>query len=150
MEGTILGHGCALPLHPLPPGRALLLLQQLLHLMLLFLLLLHLASTVHELGLLRHLLLTRGHLGGPHLQPRPGLRTRASHLVRGHRNPIPHLFRVQLMTYPWICPLLLLSGAPSSIAAPLQAIQIAVSGKCTARHIMIFHLLLPIPSSEIP
>ena len=62
----------------------------------------------------------------------------------------PHLFKVQLMTYPQICPLLLLSDAPSSIVAPLQAIQISVPRKCTARHIMIFQLLLPISSSEIP
>ena len=139
----------ALPLHPLSPGRALLLLQPLLLLMPLFLLLQPPAGMIHGLGLLRHLLLTRDHPRGPYLQLGPKLRTRASHLVRGHRSPIPHLFKVQLMTYPRICPLLLLSDAPSSIAAPLQAIQIAVPGKCTARHIMIFQPLLLIPSSEI-
>ena len=66
------------------------------------------------------------------------------------QEPHSHLFRDQLMTSPWICLLLLLSGAPSSIVAQLQAIQIAVPGKCTARHTIIFQLLLPIPSSEIP
>ena len=135
MEGTVLGLGCTLPLHPLPLGKALLLLQYPLPLFLL--LLLH-VGMIHELGLLRHLLLTHCHPEGPHLQRGPELRTRASHLVEGHRSPIAHLFKVQLMTYPRIYSLLLLSGASSSIAAPLQAIQIAIPGKCTTRHIMIF------------
>ena len=138
MEGTVLGLRCALPLHPLPLGRALLLLQLLLHPLPLFLLLLHLVGMTQGLGLLRYLLLIHDHPGGPYLQPGPGLRTRASHLVRGHRSPIPHLFRVQLMTSPRIYPLLLLSDAPSSIATQLQAIQFAVPWKCTARYIMIF------------
>ena len=151
MEGIVLGLRCALPLHPLLLGRALLLLRPLLHLhpLPLFLLLLYLAGMIHGLGLLRHLLLILDHPGRPHLQPELGLWTWAIHLVRGHRSPIPHMFKVQLMTYPRICPLLLLSGVPSSIVAPLQAIQIVVPGKCTARHIMIFQPLLLIPSSEI-
>ena len=145
MEGTVLSLGCALPLLPLLLGRALLLLLLLLHPLPLFLLLLHLVSMIHGLGLLRHLLLIRGHPGGLHLQPRPGLQTQARHLVRGPRSPIRHLSRDQLMTSPRICLLLLLSSVPSSIAAPLQAIQIEVPRKCTARHIMIFQLLLQNP-----
>ena len=115
MERIVLGLGCALPLHPLSSSRALLLLQPLLLLMPLFLLLQPPAGMIRGFGLLRHLLLIRDHPGGPHLQPGPGLRTRVSNLVRGHKSPIPHQFKVQLMTYPRICPLLLLSGAPSSI-----------------------------------
>ena len=84
------------------------------------------------------------------LQRGPGLRASASHPVRGPRSPIPHLFRDQLMTYPQIYLLLLLSDVPSFIAAPLQAIQIAVPRKCTTKHIMIFQLLLSILRSEIP
>ena len=80
---------------------------------------------------------------------RVGLRTRTSHLVRGHRSPITHMFRVQLMTYPRIFSLLLLSDASSSIAAPLQAIQIAIPRKCIVRHIMISQPFLSILSSEI-
>ena len=66
---------------------------------------------------------------------------------RGPKSLIPHLFRDQLMTSPRICLLLLLSGVLSSIAASLQAIQIAVPGKYTVKHVMIFQLLLPILSS---
>ena len=80
----------------------------------------------------------------------PLTRARESHLVRGPKSLIHHLFRGQLMTSPHICLLLLLSDVPSSITAPLQAIQIAVPRKCTTRHIMIFQPLLQIPSSEIP
>ena len=39
---------------------------------------------------------------------------------------------------------------PSSIAAPLQVIQILIPSNCTTRHIMIFQLFLLIPSFEIP
>ena len=89
--------------------------------------------------------------------PRPSERTRASHLPQGHRSPILHMSRGQLMTLPRISPLLLSFCAPTFIAAPpsfiaaqLQAIQIVVLEQCTARHIMIFQLLLQIPSSGIP
>ena len=137
-------------LSPLPQVRALLLLQPLLLLMPMFLLLLPPTGMIHGLGLLLHLLLTCGHPGGPHLQRGPGLRARASHPVRGPKIPIPHLFRDRLMNSPQIYLLLRLSGVPSSIATLLQAIQIVVTRKCTAKHIMIFQLLLPIPSLEIP
>ena len=139
-----------MPLPPLPQIRALLLLQPLHLLMPMFLLLLPPVGMICELSLLLHLLLTRGHPEGPHLHRGPGLRARASHPVRGPKSPIPHLFRDQLLTSPRICLLLLLSGIPSSIAALLQAIQIAVPRKCTVKHIMIFQLLLPIPSLGIP
>ena len=112
--------------------------------MLPFLLLLYIARTTRGLGLLYHLLPIRVHQRGP------GHWTRASHLPQGHRSPIRHMSRGQLMTFPRISPLLLSFGAPSFIAAPLQAIQIVVLEQCTARHIMIFQLLLQIPSSGIP
>ena len=92
------------PLLVLPPllqVRPLLLLQLLLLLMPLFLLLLPPVGMIQGLGLLLHLLLTRGHPGGPHLQRGLGLQARASHSVQGPRSPIPHLFRNQLMTFPW-------------------------------------------------
>ena len=67
MEGIVLGLKCVLPLHPLPLGRALLLLQLLLHPLPipLFLLLIHLVGMTQGLGLLRHLLLIRDYPGGP-------------------------------------------------------------------------------------
>ena len=62
VERTVLGLGCALPLHPLPLGRALLLLLPLLLLMPLFLLLQSPVGMIHRLGLLHHLLLIRDHI----------------------------------------------------------------------------------------
>ena len=123
-----------LVLAPLPQDRALLPLQPLQLLQLLPLLLLPLAGMIRGLSLLLHLLITRGHPRGPHLQRGLGLRARVSHLVQGPRSLIPQLFKDQLMISPRICLLLLLFGAPSSIAASLQTIQIVVPGKCTTRH----------------
>ena len=135
---------------PLPQVTTLLLLQPLPLLMPLFLLLMPPVGMIHGLGLLLHLLLTRSHPGGPHLLRGPRFQAQGSHPVRGPRSPIPHFFRDQLMTSPRICLLLLLSGVPPSIKAPLQAIQIAVPRKCIVKHIMIFQLLLQIPSLKIP
>ena len=98
---------------PLPLDIALLLLQLMSYPMLPFLLLLYIARTTRGLGLLYHLLTVRVH------HRWPGHWTRVSHLPQGHRSPICHMSRGQLMTSPRISPLLLSFGAPSFIAAPL-------------------------------
>ena len=103
MEDTVTGLECALPLHPLLLDRAFLLLQLMSYPLPPFLLLLYLVGTTRGLGLLCHLPPFHDHQRGH------GHRTLASHLARGHRSPVRHMSRDQLMTSPRICPLLLSS-----------------------------------------
>ena len=75
-----------------------------------------------------------------HPRPSHRARTSGSGESSSSRPQEPHSPPVhgQADDIPWICLLLLLFGVPSSIAVPLQPIQIAVPRKCTVRHSMIF------------